>query len=151
MKKIFISLLSFLLILAVYTFAGGSLFALLVPTVAVTLFLGVFLSTLFSYSWSEIINAFRDSFSEHIEADRLETYRMSMQVVKNMESATTLWSLTVVILATIFSLSTLAELNHLGPKLAMGFCSLLYGFGTRTLLLTPMKNSICKKVFKAKE
>ncbi len=151
MRKSFIVLVSILLFLGAFILEGGSLRTLMIATALVPIVVGSFISALFSYSVAEIKDAFKDGFCERIDLDRLGNYRMDLLVIKNLESSLIYWSLTIMILAIIGILSSLSNINHLGPSVAAGTVSLLLGFGFRAVLLTPMENSIIKKLTLAEE
>lgn len=146
MKKSFMVMLSILLVLGAFILEGGSLRTLMIATALVPIIVGSFISALFSYSMAEIGLAFKDGFCERTDLDRVEIYRMDLLIIKNLESSVLYWSLTIVILAIIGILSSLTNVNHLGPSLAAGTVSLLLGFGLRAVLLTPLENSIIKKL-----
>lgn len=151
MKKISVILLSLVLALGVFWLEGGSPTSLLVGSAIVPLLLGTVFSTLFSYSMLEIRNTFQDAFSPRTDLDRIPIYKMDIQIVNSLESTLLFWSLTIVTLAIIGILSSLTEVSRLGPQCAMAMVSLLLGFGLRAILLTPMKNSIARKLVLAGE
>ncbi len=151
MKKLFWVLLSMLVFLAVFILEGGSLSQLIGPTVIIVMFLGVLFSTLFSFSMAELINVFKDSFSEGECSNKLNNYHKGLLIIKNLEAATMFWSWTVVIMATILVLSRLTTPDKLGPSLAVAFLSLLYGYGIRAALFIPMGHSLQKKILSIKE
>lgn len=146
MKQLFILLLSLLLALGVYGLEGGSLASLLVGSAVIPLLVGPFISTLFSYRFDEIGDAFKDAFAQRIDLDRLPLYRLDVEIFRSLESALLFWAFTIVILAVIGILSSLTEVSQLGPQCAMAMISLLFGFGLRAILITPMKNSIIRKI-----
>lgn len=151
MRKLFMVLLAFLIINAAYIEEGGELAMLIAPTVFLPLILGPFFTTLFSFSFKEIRDAFRDAFSGEVAAARLEAYRIDLLVIKNLASAVLYWSLTIVVYGLILILSRVEDPNDIGPAVAVTFLSLLHGFGLRAILLNPMEHSIHKKILLAEQ
>ena len=149
MKKLFLLLLVALLFLWAFIGEGGALRSFYAPTVILPLFLGTFLTTLFSFEFVEIINAFKDAFTVRVESDKLNSYKISMLVVKNMESSTFFWSLTIVTLGLIMILAYCESPRELGSSMSVAFLALLFGFGTRAALYIPMENSLKKKILLA--
>lgn len=151
MKKLFLVFLTSFLLLAAFIAEGGSIRLLIAPTVIVPLVLGALFTTMFSFEFREIIETFKDCFSKGEYPERLDHYHKGLLVVQNLAAATMFWSWTVVVMATILVLSHLTTPNQLGPSLAVGFLSLLYGFGTRAALFIPMEFSLRKKILSIKE
>lgn len=150
MKKLFlVSLTSFLLFVA-YIEEGGSIRQLISPTVIVLLVFGTLFTTMFSFSFREIMDTFKDCFSKDELSERLNNYQKGLLIVQNLATATMFWSWTIVVMATILVLSHLSSPNELGPSLAVGFLSLLFGFGTRAALFIPMEYSLHKKILSIK-
>ena len=146
MKKTLILLISLLLILGVYVLEGGALKALLVGSALVPVFLGPLLGAMFSFRISELADAFRDAFSEQADPSKLNHYHMDILLIKNISSAITFWSLTMVILGLIGILSNLTEISRLGSGIAAIFTALLLAFTLKALLFIPMETSIEKKI-----
>ncbi|HWP96746.1 MAG TPA: hypothetical protein VN426_07835 [Syntrophomonadaceae bacterium] len=146
MKKLFLVLLSLSLVLGAFVVEGGALIALLIATALVPITLGSLLTTLFSYRGVEIGEAFRDAFSERTELGRVAVYETDLLVIRNLNASVLGWSFTLLVLAVIGILSSLSDVHLLGPRVAAGTVSLLYGLILKTLLLTPMENSILKKI-----
>lgn len=146
MKKLFWVLLSILVILVVFILEGGALTQLVGPTVIILLSSGVLFSTLFSFSLGELVDTFKDAFSEGEFPDKLNNYHKGLLIVKNLATATFFWSWTVLIMAAILVLSHLATPDKLGPSFAVAFLSLLYGFGIKAALFIPMEHSLQKKI-----
>lgn len=151
MKKLFWVVLSIFVFFAAFILEGGYAAQLVGPDVFIPLTLGVLSSTLFSFSFSELVNTFKDCFSEDESSNNLNNYHMGLLIVKNLESATLFWSWTLVIMATILILSNLTTPDKLGPSFAVAFLSLLYGYGTKAALFIPMKNSLHKKILSLQE
>lgn len=130
---------------------GGSLRLLIAPTVILPLMIGVLFTTLFSFSFREIVDTFKDCFSEGDYTDRLYNYHKGLLIVKNLATATMFWSWSVMTMAIILILSNLRTPDRLGPPIAVALLSLLYGFGTKAALFVPMEYSLHKKVLSIKE
>ncbi|MGE5415957.1 MAG: hypothetical protein ACM3UZ_04210 [Acidobacteriota bacterium] len=145
MKKLFVILLSLLLIVGVFVLEGGSVAALLCFSSFVPIFFGTILSALFSYRISEVTRAFADGFSEVVEFDKHGEYKVDLAVFRNMSAAIVFWSLAIAVLAAIVILSGLREIDMIGPPLAAGMTALLYGFGIKAIILIPLENSILRK------
>jgi|GEM_PF-2772235 len=146
MRKAFIVLASMILVLGAFMLEGGALRTLMIATAVIPILLGSLISTWFSYSMAEIGNAFNDAFAERVDLDKLGRYRISLLVIRNMQASVLYWSLTIIVLAVIGILCSLTDVHRLGPAVAAGTVSLLLGFALRAVLLTPMENSLVKKL-----
>lgn len=147
MKKVFMMLLSLLVIFVAFIAEGGVLPWLLSPTVIVPLILGTLFTTMFSYKFIEIVHAFKEAFSEEVSVEKVTVYRKNILIVKALEKATRYWSLTVLLMGLVLVLSHVAKPEELGHPLAVVFLSLLYGFGVRASLYVPMESSLRQKIF----
>ncbi|MGE5391223.1 MAG: hypothetical protein ACM3PE_09200 [Deltaproteobacteria bacterium] len=146
MKKSIALVLSILLVLGAYLVEGGVLIALLVVTALVPMLLGPLVSVWFSFSMSEIGDAFRDAWSERPDQSRVNNYRNDLLVIRNLQSSVIGWAATIFIMAVILILSTLNDPSTLGPHVAAATVALLYAFALRAILLVPMENSISRKL-----
>lgn len=144
-------MVSILIVLGVSMLEGGSIRTLLIGSAIIPILVGSLISTWFSYSMAEIGSAFNDAFHERVDLDRINTYRMNLLVIKNMQSSVLHWSVTILVLAIIGSLCSVTNISKLGPSVAAGTVSLLLGFSLRAVLLTPMENSMVKKLTLAEE
>lgn len=151
MKKVFLVLLAMLVLSAAFIAEGGAWSLLIGPTVIIPLVLGVLLTTLFSFSFGEIVDTFKDSFAQTAYRERLPNYQKGLLIVKNMGAATMFWSWSVIVMAVILILSKLSTPNKLGPSLAVAFLSLLYGFISRAALFIPMEFSLHQKILSIKD
>lgn len=151
MKKLFLVVLSISVFIAAFVLEGGSVVQLIVPTVFIPLVLGGLFSTLFSFSFTEIVAAFKDGFSEEVRAENVNNYHKGILIVQNLESAILFWSLTLVLLAAILILTNLANPNGLGPAFAVAFLSPTYGFGCKAALFVPMRHSLQNKILYLKQ
>lgn len=150
MKKLFFLLLAVFGLLLVFYLEGDSLvlFFSLVPATAVfPLLFGVLFTTMFSFRLKEIGNTFKNAFSEQSNSNFLRDYYKNLSVVKNLQSSTTFWSGSIVILAIVQTLSHLTTLNKLGHSLAIAFSALFLGFVLKAALFIPMEHSLNKKIF----
>lgn len=146
MKKISMILLAIVIAAGIYILEGGRLGVLLVITSFIPIFIGSLVTTSFTFTGQEISDAFTDAFSSRLDMNRTANYQMSLQVIKHLEASVLLWAATVISLALIGILSSLTEVSRLGPSVAATISALLYGFGLRTIVLTPMRFSIIRKL-----
>ena len=149
MKKVFMMLVSLLLIFLAFITEGGALPWLIAPTVIVPLILGTLFTTMFTYKFIEIVQAFKEAFSEGTSVEKVTVYRKNILIVKALEKATRYWSLTILLMCLFLVLSNVTEPEDLGPSLAVSFLSLFYGFGVRASLYVPMESSLRQKIFQA--
>jgi flagellar motor component MotA len=120
-------------------------------TVVIPLFFGVLFTTMFSFKFKEIVNTFKSAFSDATDSGLIRDYRKNLLIVKNLQSATTFWAATIIVLAIIQLLSNLTALNKIGPAVAAALSALFYAFFLRAALFIPMENSLNKKIFLAQE
>ena len=149
MKKLFMMLVSLLVIFLAFVEEGGALLWLIAPTVIVPLILGTLFSTLFSYKLSEIIHTFKEAFSQETNIEKLIIYRKSILIIQTLGKATQFWSLTILLMGLFLVLSNVTKPEDLGPSIAVSFLSLLYGFGVKASLYVPMESSLRQKIFQA--
>lgn len=154
MKKLFLLLLSILGLLTAFILERGTLIPLIPVTPATVvgpLFLGVLLTTMFSFGFKEITHTFKLAFLEEPDPDsaQIKEYRKSLLIVKNLQSATTCWAGTILILAVVQLLSNLTTPEKMGPSVAAALSAIFYGFALRAALLIPMEHSLNKKIFLA--
>jgi flagellar motor component MotA len=152
MKKLFLLLLSVLGLLTAFILERGTLIPLIPVTPATVvgpLFLGVLLTTMFSFRFKEITHTFKLAFWEEMNPNstQIRDYRKSLLIVKNIQSATTCWAGTIFILAVVQLLSDLTTPAKMGPFVAAALSAVFYGFGLRAVLLIPMEHSLNKKIF----
>lgn len=146
MKKTLLVLFSLLLILGVFILEGGSVRTLLCASSFIPVFLGTFITTLFSFSWTEMKDAFRHAFSVQDSGLSRDVLNRDVQVVRSMSGAIMIWAVTIIILALIAILSSVTEMDELGPHIAVAFTALLYAYMTRTILLYPMETRLTRKL-----
>jgi flagellar motor component MotA len=148
MKKLFLLLLSVLGLLVAFILEKGSLSPLRpVATAVIPLFLGILFTTMFSFQFKEIINTFKSAFSEETNSNNIREYHKSLLIVKNLQSSTTFWAGTILIMAIIQLLCDLTTPEKMGPSVAAALTALLYGFGLRAVFLIPMEHNLNKKIF----
>ncbi|MGE5370577.1 MAG: hypothetical protein ACM3QZ_01175 [Solirubrobacterales bacterium] len=146
MKKLFLVLLSLILILGAFVLEGGALRSLLVGSALVPMILGSLVSALFCFDWREISGAFRDAFTEGADPERAAWYPVELEAVEFLSKAVLYWAATIMILAAIGILSHLSALSEIGPAVALGMVSLLTGVGLCAVLLNPMAASLKRKI-----
>lgn len=149
MKKTFLVLFSLLLILGFFILEGGSVRTLLCASSFIPVFLGTFITTLFSFSWAEMKDAFRHAFSDQESVLSREVLNRDVQVIRSMSGAIMIWAVTIIILALIAILSSVTKMDELGPHIAIAFTALLYACMTRTILLYPMETRLTHKLLSA--
>lgn len=146
MKKTFLVLFSLLLILGMFILEGGSVRTLLCASSFIPVFLGTFITTLFSFNWAEIKDAFRHAFNDQEAGLSQEILNRDVQVVRSMSGAIMIWAVTIIILALIAILSSVTEMDKLGPHIAIAFTAVLYAYMTRAILLYPMETRLTRKL-----
>lgn len=152
MKKLFLLLLSVLGLLAGFILEKGTLTPLIpVATAVIPLFLGILFTAMFSFQFKEIINTFKSAFSEETNSNNIREYHKDLLIVKNLQSSTTFWAGTILIMAIVQLLCDLTTPEKMGPSAAAALMALFYGFGLKAALFIPMENSLNKKIFLAEE
>ncbi|MEN6489195.1 MAG: hypothetical protein ABFD66_10035 [Smithella sp.] len=146
MKKVFMILVSLILIIGIFVAEGGSIRILLCISSFIPIYLGTMASCAFTFSRSEISRAFKHAFTEITIPEKLDIYKQDLQVIRFLSSNIIYWAVTIVILALIGILANVSNPSELGPKVAITCTALLYGFTTRTVLLMPMESSLNKKI-----
>ncbi len=146
MKKVFMILVSLIILLGIFVVEGGSIRILLCISSFVPIFLGTLVCCAFTFSCSEITRAFKHAFNEISIPEKLEIYKQDLQVIRFLSNNIIYWAVSIVILALIGILANVSNPSELGPKVAIAFTALLYGFTTRTVLLMPMESSLNKKI-----
>jgi len=146
MKKSLMLLLALAVLLGAFLLEGGTLPTLFIGSALVPMLLGPLVSAMFSFSLSEIGDAFSDAWSERADQGRADNYQRDLLVIRNLQSSVVSWAATIFILAVIMILSVLGDPKELGPHVAMALLAFLYAFGLRALLFTPMENSILKSI-----
>ncbi len=145
MKKLFFVLLSLLLILGTYIIEGGSISNLMCLSSFIPVLLGTLITTLFSFNWSEITDAFKDAFNESSISEK-QRYLRDLEIIHHMSVSIMFWAGTIIILAIMGILASVTHIDELGPHIAVAFTALLYGFAARSILFIPMESSLNKKL-----
>lgn len=146
MKRIFLLLLSLLVIVVAYGLKGGALQIIFVAKAVIPLLLCTILGTLFSFKLSEIISAFRDAFNEEAIQNNTEVYKLDRLVIRNISSVLAFWTSVIVVLGIVTALSNISDMTKLGLELSSVFTVLTLGLIIKALLLIPMEISIKKKL-----
>lgn len=146
MKKFLMLLFSMLVIATAVIVEGGSLTLLLGTTAAFILIFGVFFSTLFTFTFAEIVRSFKNAFSKDTDVKKFDDYKTDLSVVKSISKSLVYWSVTTVFLGLIFVLSNVTTPEHLGKSIAVICLALLYGFGANAVLIHPMECSLKRKL-----
>lgn len=146
MKRIFLLLLSLLVVVVAYGLKGGALQIIFVAKAVIPLLLCTILGTLFSFKLSEIASAFRDAFNEETIPNNTEIYIMDRLVIRNMSSVLAFWTSVIVVLGIVTILTNIGDMTKLGLELSSVFTVLTLGLIIKALLLIPMEISIKKKL-----
>jgi len=146
MKRIFLLLLSLLVIVVAYGLKGGALQIIFIAKAVIPLLLCTILGTLFSFKPSEIASAFRDAFNEEAIPNNTEVYKMDQLVIRNMSSVLAFWTSVIVVLGIVTVLTNIGDMTKLGLELSSVFTVLTLGLIIKALLLIPMEISIKKKI-----
>lgn len=151
MKKMFFILISILVLLIAFILEGGEIRNLFQFTALFALIFTVIFSTLATFKFSEIINVFKDGFSQKVIDTKVKDYEKGILITKSVEKLIHFWSITILTMAIIFALGAVSNAIQLGRSVAIAFMVILYAVILRASILTPVENELNRKLFELKK
>lgn len=142
MKKLIYMFLTIVTLAGIVMVEGGQLSQYISVSAFLVVTLGMLFSTLFSCSFQEILNAFRDSFSETLLNGHSASYKKSCDIARNMAKLSMLWGWVGVLLGMISVLGNARSLSEIGVPISMCLTSMLYGLLYSCILFLPMSHRL---------
>jgi len=104
-----------------------------------------------NFTVSEILNAFKDSFSKNINSEFKERYILGSFVIKTAGNYILYVAIIATIIGLVMILGNLAAMDKLAPSIALSMIAPFYAVLIKFVVLLPMSNSLDKKVILLEE